>query len=443
MTVRKALGRIGGSVAGGASFALGAQLFVYLIALIGSILVARALGPSGRGAYYLPVAAALTAVAVLNLAVEVANTYLRAERQTPLRDLTQTASMIVVLIAPLALALMFGVYELERDRLFEGVNRWAFLVVAISVPLHLHLLWLANVFLLDKRLPQSQLASVAGAAVQFVGIVALFFSDRLDVTAVLVLYAVSIAFPWLLHVWWARSFVRVRPSWNGALIRSVLATGAKIHVGLLLTFLLLRADVFLVGSQLGAEAVGIYSLSVLYAEMIWLLVNPLVAAVLPFQTEATQEEAGRLSFKAARFNLVIGVLMASGFAATCWFVFPVVYGEGFRGSYDALVALLPGVLALTISRPLANWLIRQGRHVKFSAIAAAAFIANIGLNLVFIPRFGVVGASLASSMAYIGAAAGYVAWGMRVSGLGVHEALWPQTGDIDTLKRVLGRLRAA
>jgi O-antigen/teichoic acid export membrane protein len=418
-------------------------MLVYLLALVGSILVARALGPDGRGQYYLPVAAAATVVVVMHLSVEVANTYLRAERQTPLGDLAQTLSMLAVLLAPPAIALMLVVYELERNGLFAGVERGAFVVVALTVPMSIHLLWMANLFLLDKRLPQSQLAMLVGAVIQFVGIVVLAAIHRLDVTTVLVLYGVSVVVPWALHVRWARAFVLVHPAWDWLLMRSVLTTGLRLHVGILFAFLLLRADIFLVGSQLGAEDAGVYSLAVLYAEMIWLLVNPLVISVLPFQTEASREDAGRLSFKAARFNLMLGGSVAVAFAATCWFVFPVVYGAGFGRSYGALVALLPGVLAMTISRPLANWLIRQGQPVRFSAIAVAAFAVNIGCNLVLLPRIGLIGASVASSIAYTMLAVLYLAWALHISGLGVREALWPQRGDWETFRRALVRLRPA
>ncbi len=442
-SLRNVLQRGGASVAGGAGFALGFQVLVYLFALVGSVLVARSLGPAGRGAYYLPVAAAAATVAILNLSVEVANTYLRAERRTALGQLSQTASMIALLLAVPAIVVMLVIYELERDGLFGGVERGAFVVVAITVPLNIHLLWLTNLFLLDKRLPQSQLAVFVGAVIQFAGIAVMFALDLLDVTTVLVLYAVSVVVPWLLLVRWARAFVSLRPAWDALMVRAVLGTGLKLHLGLLLGFLLLRADIFIVGWKLDAEAVGVYSLAVLFAEMIWLLANPLVVAVLPFQTAAGHEEAGRLSFKAARFNLLLGGCIAIAFAATCWFLFPKVYGAGFGPSYSALVALLPGVLAMTVARPLANWLIRQGRPIVFSLIAVVAFAVNIAGNLILIPKIGIIGASAASSIAYLGLAVAYVVWGLRISGLGVRDALGPQAGDRQTLVRLLRRFHLA
>ncbi len=182
------LARGGDTVAGGASVALGSQIVIYTLGLAGSIMIARALGPAGRGVYYLPVTAAMIAVALLHLSVETANTYLHAERKTPLDVLVRSSTTIALALSPLCVGGMLAVYALERDGLFADVPFAAFLAVTLAVPLQIHLLWLANVFLLGRRLPRSQLASVVGAVVQVAGTTVLFVLGSLTVESVLALY---------------------------------------------------------------------------------------------------------------------------------------------------------------------------------------------------------------------------------------------------------------
>jgi O-antigen/teichoic acid export membrane protein len=254
-----------------------------------------------------------------------------------------------------------------------------------------------------------------------------------------ILWAAAIIVQWTLHIAIAMGFAPARPSLDREALRRVVTTGLKLYGGPLFTFLLLRADLFLVNRYLDVEDVGVYSLAVLMAEIVWLTINPLVTAVLPFQVAAERQEAGRLSFKAARFNLAIAVVLAGVFAATGWFAIPAVYGHEFAGAYSALIALMPGMLAMAAARPLSNWLLREGRPLILSALALAAFLLNLALNIVLIPARGIVGASVASSVTYVLLAACLILWAVRVSDLPLTETCVPQPGDAASLRRLFRR----
>jgi O-antigen/teichoic acid export membrane protein len=226
----------------------------------------------------------------------------------------------------------------------------------------------------------------------------------------------------------------VSPSVDKELLGSVLAFGLKLQLGFVVWFLLLRLDVFLVGAYLGAREVGIYSLAVLFAELVWLVTNPLVQAALPFQAEVSIRESAPLAFKVVRFNIALAVLFAGAFAAVSWFVIPRLYGSEFGESYETLVLLLPGVVAMAAARPLSLLLTRQERPLVYSAVACAGLVANVALNVLLLPSLGVVGASVASSVAYVGVSAAWIAWALRASRTSLREAFAPRASDVQTIR---------
>jgi O-antigen/teichoic acid export membrane protein len=71
--------------------------------------------------------------------------------------------------------------------------------------------------------------------------------------------------------------------------------------------------------------------------------------------------------------------------------------------------LLPGVVALAAYRPLATALLRQGRPMVATAFGLAALVGNVVANSVLLPSIGLVGASLSSSITYLGLAIAYLA----------------------------------
>ena len=81
--------------------------------------------------------------------------------------------------------------------------------------------------------------------------------------------------------------------------------------------------------------------------------------------------------------------------------------------------------------------------VVYSAIAVGALLLNVLLNLILTSAIGIVGASLASSIAYAVLAMAWVGWGLRIAGLRLSETFLPQPGDRESLGRLVPRLGSA
>jgi O-antigen/teichoic acid export membrane protein len=431
------------TIIGSAVSGVGGQALVWVLGLPTSILIARALGPEGRGEYYLPVTAAAVALVAFHLSFESANAVAFADRRRSLAELSRSMGLAALLLGPLAVLSLVAVFLPTQDEIFAGLSLGQFLIVAATVPLALHSTWLAGIYVLAKQLPRTQLALVAGALAYLVGAAVLYAAGSLGVTEVLVLYSASIALPWLLLVLWSRTLAPLAPAApaRAGALRELAALGLKLHLGQLFIFLLLRFDIFLVSLYLDTEDVGVYSLAVLLADLAVVVTYPLVLASLPFQAEVSAAESVDLAFKTARFNFASGVLLALAFAATLWFLIPFVYGEGFSDAYAAVLLRLPGICALAAARPLILLVQRQGRPLTYSGLAIAAFLLDIGLNLILLPSVGMLGASIAVSVALMFLAAALLGWGLRVAGEGPGALLLPQRQDRESMARAVARVR--
>jgi O-antigen/teichoic acid export membrane protein len=110
-----------------------------------------------------------------------------------------------------------------------------------------------------------------------------------------------------------------------------------------------------------------------------------------------------------------------------------VYGRAFDDAASLLRWLLPGIVALSAARPLSTLLLRDGRPLLLSALGLLTLIANVGLNLVLLPSIGTVGASVASSIAYVALLVAYVGVTRRTGIVGWRE-LVPRPGDLTRLR---------
>jgi len=187
-----------------------------------------------------------------------------------------------------------------------------------------------------------------------------------------------------------------------AYTRQVMGYGLRAHVSNIIAFLNYRADMFLLNLFTGAAAVGVYSVAVGLAERMWIVSSSVSTVMLPRIASLDGEETKRrqLTPLIARhvfwFSLAMGVVT---WALARWGIV-LLYSDAYLESATALRLLLPGIVALSFSKIMANDIAGRGRPEINSRQSAIAFGVNIIANLILIPRLGVGGAALATTISY-------------------------------------------
>jgi O-antigen/teichoic acid export membrane protein len=120
------------------------------------------------------------------------------------------------------------------------------------------------------------------------------------------------------------------------------------------------------------------------------------------QIEAHQrEEMRRRFFKLQRTNLLIFTPIVAGLILLSPFAVPLVYGEAYR---DAVLPLQILSLRLLISTTIIftnSFLDYQGMAGKRAFNFMVSIVFDVALNLYMIPRWGAIGAAIATTLSYI------------------------------------------
>lgn len=397
------------------------------VGFVASIFIARGLGPRGRGEYALPVAIAGIAVALSHVGLEHANIFL-ASRKMSLRTLWANATFVGV-VAGVAACLTLIVASLAAGpQMFGGLPDSWIAVAALQVPILLLTLYWVGLLQLDGRLVAASRARLAGAVV-LAGLSGLLLLAELATPfRALIAWGVATVVVWLiLLILCARSGLAGRElDWSA--IRRGLTFGLKTYIGVTLFFLLLRIDQLLVAGFLGLRAVGIYSLAVVLAEFLWLFTESFAAALLHHQVRAEEGAERRLGDATARMSLLVSL----GVAILAWVAAPIAvrlaYGTEFEDVVWPFRLLLPGVVALSVQRPMGAVIVKEGRVWLVSVFGAGAVAVNLAANVVLLPWIGVEGASIASALSYAGLAFLYVA-ATRRRGVARWRDLRPRLAD--------------
>jgi stage V sporulation protein B len=246
---------------------------------------------------------------------------------------------------------------------------------------------------------------------------------------------------WIGFAWTVRAVLplgRLTPCLDGDVLRPLLGLGLRGHAGNVVQTFNYRLDALLVQGFLGQAAVGLYQTGVLLAEMIWYLPNAVSAALLP-QIAATGDSS--ITPRVARHTLLLTTLGAIGLIAVAWPAMTLLR-PAYLGAIAPMAILLLGVVALSLHKVVAGDLSGRGLPQYPSITSAVALVVTIVANLLLIPRFGITGAALASTIAYTTQTALLLRIYRRISGVGWRELIVPRRDDLRLYRRFVARREA-
>jgi O-antigen/teichoic acid export membrane protein len=195
----------------------------------------------------------------------------------------------------------------------------------------------------------------------------------------------------------------------------VLGFGVRAQVGTLLLFVNARLDFAIVGALVGPAALGVYAIASRYAELLRL---PSLAFNYVLYPEFARDGGRAAARKAVRMIPRVGWIPAAAaipLALSAAFVIRLLFGREFDGAVVPAAILLLGLSGGGVGAIVTAFLYGQGRPGLNSIAMGAGLAATVVLDLLLIPPFGIVGAAVASCVAYLITTAVLIAFFSSVS----------------------------
>lgn len=379
-----------------------AQGATLLLSLGTTAILARWLGPEGKGIVSLALLVPGMLALFLNGGVGISNVYFAGSRRYDVPTLTANSSTFALLATGLGAILVGGLAATSwSDRLLPGVALGLLLIAMLEFPIRLLMGYLNAILQGLQQIALVNLITLSDAGLTLILTIAFVIGLGMSrLGAILAsLGAVTIAVA-ILYLLIRRTGGRIRPRWDLPVMRTTLSFGLRGYIGNVLQFFNYRLDMFLVNYFLGPAGVGIYGASVRLAEMLWYLPNAVSFVIFPKAAATRPEAMNRFTPRVFGFTLGLTILGGVVLAALGRFLILLIYSSAFLDAYIPMLALLPGVILLGGAKVLTNEIAGRGFPHYNSINAALSLILTVILDLVLIPRYQILGASLASSVAY-------------------------------------------
>jgi O-antigen/teichoic acid export membrane protein len=406
-----------------------------------SIVIARVIGPEGKGILSLSILAASVVFNSTNMGIGTGSGYFLGRRKVSLEMLAGTWLSLSLVIGAAVTAAALLLAPILAPRILPSVPVLYVSLAVASVPFLIFRYNFQSLFKAGddfRRFNMIELVQPASSLVIFVVLINIF--PERHVTAAVVAYLLANIAGGLTAIGFMLRVTRLRFHWSGGLVRSALGFGVQGYMANFLAFLNLRLDLLLVNLFLEPLHVGYYSIAVMAAEKMWYVPDALAVVLHPRVAHGSEEDANRDTARICRQTVLIVSAGCVVILLMGRFLVELLYSSRFLPAVAPLFLLLPGILTAGVGRVIGSDLLARGYPRINMWAGLVALVTNIGLNLAMIPRMGVRGAALATSISYSLHAAVLIIAFMRITDVPLRSLLAPGGEDLRLLVRGIRRL---
>jgi len=318
------------------------------------------------------------------------------------------------LLVKLCLVTLFVICAVILDRTLqlEPLLRMAF-YLAVAGEVFQQVSWVySTVFMARERMEFEPLLSLVFRVTSVGGIIltaVLVPRDRWTTTGffmVFLIMAVSQALRATAGMVIASRFLKsFRVQWSFSVARELLHQSWIMGIATFCTGLTLRLDIYFLRYFKGSETVGLFHLPHMYSLQIQILAVSVVTALFPVMSRWAGDMQQKERYRKAQ-DLGIRTINLFGLSiAAVSVLFPewiirLLGGSAYMPAQPALIILAWIIPILFLNYLCTNLLITIQKQALLIYGAVVSLVLNTALDILWIPRYGIIGASVATVISY-------------------------------------------
>lgn len=418
------------------------NIFQFFISLISGILIARVLGPDGKGQLYLGIQVASMASMVFSFGLGPAYLYF-IQKKIITRQLAIIHALTVIFIfISVCLLEIFADFML-LSKLTAGKLTDLMLILAMLLGcLYLTTMYFGYIFSsYADGVEKNSIYTIVGGIAYLIALYILLMGYRQEPLFALLAAGV----PPLVRLTLLSK--RLKFSFNrDTFIKSFFDTKILIKYGIysflgnLMMTSLLRIDTFIINNFCDPSALGLYSVAVNFCELLLLVPSAIGIAVFPYLTSQGGTIRVHKAAIIARLSFTLGLTGSIVLAVIGYPTIYLMFGTKFLSAYYPMLILLPGVIALTAIYSYTNFYSSSGKPHINALVFIFATILNVSLNIFFVPKYGIIAAAMISSVTYIITTLTYVVLIHINERIDLRHIIFPNMSDVHLIYSYVTKL---
>lgn len=412
------------------------QVVVFLVGIGNNVIISRLLGPESLGTFAIIIVIVEMVFRIVNPGIDTSAIYFISNKRFEFKEYISTYLINAIIIIVLGIITLILLNQIGSVTLFSEVLSFNFLADSFTVIVFYFTAFLLYEFGvkiplgLEKYNEYNKIQLLKPIIIFSLLIISyLMFTINLDL--VMVVVSISFIIPALLY--WRLAFP-INFSWRKEPAEKSFRFGIKIMLANLLQYLNYRADILLIGFFLTQTEVGWYYVSVMIAERLLFLTQATATVLLPAASSSDIQREKTPLLSRLNFTVVFAGSVVIG--VTAYWLVPLLFSSVYVNSVLPLVVILPGIISLSVSKILSADLTSRGLPQYSLYVSLLNFCLNISFNVILIPRMGIAGAALSSTLSYTAALLLQIYFYHRLTNTRLTELIFIRNGDLKKLKSI-------
>ena len=429
-----------GSVLNHISFTFGSRAMVLFLSFLTGVIVARTLGPAGKGLLAVIAMVGVTVVNLGNLGIRTFNTYIFSNENVEKNSVISN-SFWAGLIIGIIFFIILSVLALNFPIFFRNIPRSYLLLYLVSLPFLFWSNFFQGILIGEQKFRKFNIFIVIAQTINLVGVILLLLVFKLDVFYVVIWYVLVNIINALLPM--GSVFIRngLHLRLNLEVLKQALSYGVRIFLTGIFSLLILRIDLYMVNFFKGMAESGLYSLASTFGDVFFILPFSIVTVMFP-KINAEDKSKKESVAKYSRISFFSVLILAIGTLLFIKLFIGLLYGQEFLPSVQPILLLLPGLIFLSTATVLSQYFLSTKYPFKLTICWFLATILNIVLNFIYIPQYGMIAAALSSTITYFLVFGFHYYFFYKETKMGFYDVFVPRKEEIiNIIRRIIGFLR--
>ncbi|MEW6411338.1 MAG: polysaccharide biosynthesis C-terminal domain-containing protein [Candidatus Zixiibacteriota bacterium] len=361
-----------------------------------SVLIGRAMGPEGRGVYGLVMTVIMISSVFGVFGLGAANAYFIAKDRNHARVIGWQSLFVGIAGAAVSTVAVLFVRHLA-PAVLKGLEGPVLVITLLMVPLFLWGNLYARAYLGLGRVVAFNTFETFGRGIFFgaAAVVILFMNRDMTFYLASVLACLS-----LLTLGYIIRYFQISPSGKTKareFFTLSISYGVRPWIAAVFTWITIRSGIFFVNYFKGTAEAGLFSVAQQISEL--LIIVPSVVGAILFPRVASGDSKDLTAKVLRTMNAVfLPLFLLLAFLAEP--IITLLFGAEFLPSAVALRIILPGAYLLGLEVIIAGDIAGRGYPWPVALIWIPVFAINAIGYMILVPRYGIDGAALATSISY-------------------------------------------
>lgn len=420
------------------------EVVIFFAGFFSVVIIARVLGPEGRGLYALIFLIPGLIIAFGNFGFGAGNAYFTGSKKYKVADIISGSVLMSVVLGILLIiffALLSKINFVEKFIVSNGIPSIDLWLVVLLIPATFCLGFLRDILRGKGDLSGYNFIRIIEALSEFLFIAIALCVLNLNLFGAVLSRVVAVFMALSVVIILIKRISNIRVNINRKFLGESFTYGGKIYFANAVSFLNYRIDMFLIAIFLNPIQVGFYSIAVSLAEKLFMIPGSFATVLCPKISSIDAASANEFTPRVSRHTVFIMAVLSIILLVLSYPLITIVFGKDYAPAVLPLIVLLPGIIAFGIGGVLASDLASRGKPQFAIYSSIVCLLINIPLNFILIPKLGISGASLASTLAYWADTLVIIFAFARISKKPISEFIFPRKSDINDYIRVFGQFK--